>query len=214
MYIAHELAYILIHFINSHYELIWCISYYEIVCIMNSRYDDAYDFILYFAPAEGNPYLNDLLGHLRQARNVNTNGRVLVGLSRERRGPHPGGAPRGQRVRCGPCVAAVSEGEWQQIWWLARSNPNSCEQVSKRLVAYIKALLVLCPYGRASDPRIAAITDAHFNTALASPNILPDVEFKAYMERKAGEFFEAYGFVAREGKSGGSGEGQHISLQS
>jgi hypothetical protein len=36
--------------------------------------------------------------------------------------------------------------------------------------------------------------------ALASLNILLDVDFKAYMERKPSEFFQAYGSVAREGK--------------
>ena len=56
------------------------------------------------------------------------------------------------------------------------------------------------PYGRPSDPLIAAIADAHFNQALASLNVLPDVDFKAYMARKAAEFFKAYGFVAREGE--------------
>jgi hypothetical protein len=72
------------------------------------------------------------------------------------------------------------------------------------LVAYIEALLVLSPYGRPSDSRIAAIADAHFNQALASLNVLTDVDFKAYMERKAGEFFKAYGFVAREGEEAGT----------
>jgi hypothetical protein len=38
------------------------------------------------------------------------------------------------------------------------------------------------------------------NTTLASLDILADVEFKAYMELKAGEFSQAYGFVTREGK--------------
>jgi hypothetical protein len=86
----------------------------------------------------------------------------------------------------------VSEGEQQQLWRLASSDPTSCAQVSKRLVAYIKALLVLSPYGRPSDSRIAAIADAHFNQALASLNVLTDVDFKADMERKAGESFKAY----------------------
>jgi hypothetical protein len=100
------------------------------------------------------------------------------------------------------------------------------------LVAFIKALLVLSPYGRPSDSRIAAIADAHFNQALASLNVLMDVNFKAYMEHKAGEFFKAYGFVAREGEeddeaaaaaaaaaavateASGGGGGQHTLLQS
>jgi hypothetical protein len=70
------------------------------------------------------------------------------------------------------------------------------------LVAYIEALLVQSPYGRPSDSCIAAIADAHFNQALASLNVLTDFDFtgKAYMERTAGEFFKAYGFVAREGE--------------
>jgi hypothetical protein len=34
------------------------------------------------------------------------------------------------------CGAAVFEGEQQQILQLARSNPTSCAQISKRLVAY------------------------------------------------------------------------------
>jgi hypothetical protein len=105
-----------------------------------------------------------------------------------------------QHVRHRRCAAAVSEGEQQQLWLLARSDPTLCAQVSKRLVAYIEAHLVLSPYGRPSDSRIAAIADAHFNQALASLNVLTDVDFKAYMERKAGWFFKAYGFVAREGE--------------
>jgi hypothetical protein len=70
------------------------------------------------------------------------------------------------------------------------------------LVAYtdIETVLVLSPYEMPSDQRIAAIADAHFNTALANLKILPDVDFKAYIERKAGKFFQAYGFVAREGE--------------
>jgi hypothetical protein len=47
---------------------------------------------------------------------------------------------------------------------------------------------------------VIADAAAHFKTALASLNILLDVEFKAYMKHKAGEFFQAYGFVPREGK--------------
>ncbi len=55
-----------------------------------------------------------------------------------------------------PFAAAVSESEWQQIlvWWLkwlTHNNPTSCAQVSKRLVAYIKALLVFSPYERPYD---------------------------------------------------------------
>jgi hypothetical protein len=59
----------------------------------------------------------------------------------------------------------VFEGGLQQIWQLAHSNSTSCAQVSKRLVAYIEALLVLSPYWslRPSDLRIAAIADARFN---------------------------------------------------
>jgi hypothetical protein len=105
-----------------------------------------------------------------------------------------------QRVRRRRCAAAVSEGELQQLWRLAHSNPTFCAQVSKRLVAYIEALLVLSPYWRPSDSRIATIADAHFNQALASLNVLTDVDFKAYMDRKAGEFFKAYGFVALDGE--------------
>jgi hypothetical protein len=57
----------------------------------------------------------------------------------------------------------VSEGEQQQIWRLARSNPTSCAQISKRLVAYnmIAALFVLSPYCRLLYYLcIVAITDA------------------------------------------------------
>jgi hypothetical protein len=103
-------------------------------------------------------------------------------------------SPRRSSQSC----AAVFEGERQQILLLVSSNPTSCAQVSKRLVAYIKALLVLSPYGKPSDSLIVASTDAHFNLALASLNILLDVEFKAYMEHKTGEFFQAYGFVATD----------------
>ena len=80
----------------------------------------------------------------------------------------------------------MSEGERQQQWRLAHSNHTSCAQVSKRLVAYIEALLVLSPYGRPSDSRIAAIADAHFNQALASLNVLTDVDFKAYINETQG----------------------------
>jgi hypothetical protein len=41
--------------------------------------------------------------------------------------------------------------------WLARSKPTSWAQASKRLVAYIEALLVLSPYWRPSYSRIVAI---------------------------------------------------------
>ena len=68
------------------------------------------------------------------------------------------------------------------------------------MVAYtdIETLLVLSPYEMPSDQRIAAIADAHFNTALANLKILLDVDFKAYIERKAGKFFQAYGFVEED----------------
>jgi hypothetical protein len=46
----------------------------------------------------------------------------------------------------------------------------------------------------------AAITDAHFNQALACLNVLPDSESKAYTGRKAYKFFKYYGFVAQESK--------------
>jgi hypothetical protein len=162
----------------------------------------AYDFIPFYAMAEGNPYLNNLFWVIYDRLATFTQMGACLMSSAERRSPHPGGVPRGQRVRRRRCAAAVSAGERQQLsrWRLAHSNPTSCAQVSKRLVAYIKALLVLSPYGRPSDSSIAAIADAHFNQALASLNVLPDVYFKAYMERKAGEFFKAYGFVAREGE--------------
>ena len=65
------------------------------------------------------------------------------------------------------------------------------------MVADIEALLVLSPYARPADSRIAAIADAHFQTCLASLSILKDVDFKAYMARKADEFFTTYGFIAR-----------------
>jgi hypothetical protein len=138
------------------------------------------DFIPFFAPAGGwwrQPVRQrPLLGHLRQARNIYANGRVLIVLSQERCGPHPRRVSRSQRVRCRRCAAS---GELHQIWWFARSNPTSCAQVSKRLVSYVEGLLVLSPYWKPSDTRIAAIADAHFITALASLNILPDVDFKA-----------------------------------
>jgi hypothetical protein len=56
----------------------------------------------------------------------------------------------------------VFEGEQQQIWLLARNNPTSCTQVSKRSVAYFAALMipgliVLSPYWRPFDSCIAAI---------------------------------------------------------
>jgi hypothetical protein len=65
-----------------------------------------------------------------------------------------------QHVRCLPCAAAMFEGELQQIWRLACSNPTSCAQVSKLLVSYIEALLVLSPYGGSSDAHIAATAAA------------------------------------------------------
>ncbi len=46
-----------------------------------------------------------------------------------------------------------SEGERQQIWRPAHNNPASCAQISKRLVAYIEALLVLSPYEMERSPR-------------------------------------------------------------
>ncbi len=39
---------------------------------------------------------------------------------------------------------------------------------------------------------------------LASLNVVTDVDFKVYMERKAGEFFKAYGFVTLEGEEDGN----------
>jgi hypothetical protein len=107
-------------------------------------------------------------------------------------------AVNAERVSCCCCTALVFKGELQQIWLLARSNLTSCTQVSKRLVAYFEALIVISPHWRPSDLRIAAIADAHFNTCLANLCILLDVEFKAYMEHKAGNFFKAYCFVAQE----------------
>ena len=93
--------------------------------------------------------------------------------------------------------ACLKVSERTRIWWLTRSNQRTCAQVSKHLVAYIEALLVLSPYARPADSRIAAIADAHFQTCLASLSILKDADFKAYMARKADEFFTTYGFVAR-----------------
>jgi hypothetical protein len=50
------------------------------------------------------------------------------------------------------------------------------------LLTFIKALPLLIPYWRPSDSHIAAIADAHCNTALASLNILPDFKSKVYIE--------------------------------
>jgi hypothetical protein len=60
--------------------------------------------------------------------------------------------------------------EFRSIWRLARidSTSSSRSKVSKRLVAYIEALIVLSLYGKPSNLRIAAIADAHFNTCLGS----------------------------------------------
>jgi hypothetical protein len=52
------------------------------------------------------------------------------------------------------------EGELQLIWWLLHSVPTSSAQVSKRLVAYIEALLVFSPYRMPSNSRIVAIANA------------------------------------------------------
>jgi hypothetical protein len=45
---------------------------------------------------------------------------------------------------------------------------------------------------------IAAITDAHFQQCLTNLSVLTDVDFKAYMQHTAGQFFRTYGFVAQE----------------
>jgi hypothetical protein len=58
---------------------------------------------------------------------------------------------------------------------------------------------------------VIADSAAHFKTALASLSILLDVEFKAYMKHKAGEFFQAYGFVPLDGKE--DIEGAQLLLQ-
>ena len=115
--------------------------------------------ISYHAPAEGNPYLNDLFWVIYDRLATFTQMGATFTMSSAERGVAltQEEFPGGQRVRGRRCAAAVSEGERQQLWRLARSNPTSCAQVSKRLVAYIEALLVLSPYGRPSDPRIAAI---------------------------------------------------------
>jgi hypothetical protein len=76
----------------------------------------AYDFLTYSALAKGHQYLNNLFWAIYGRLTTFTqNGRVLIVLGREWRDPHPGGVPLGQRVRCRPCAATVSEGERQQI---------------------------------------------------------------------------------------------------
>jgi enoyl-CoA hydratase/carnithine racemase len=54
---------------------------------------------------------------------------------------------------------------------------------------YSEALVILSPLTK-SDWRIAAIAEAHFNQFLVDLGILPDVKYKANLERKAGKFFK------------------------
>ena len=54
---------------------------------------------------------------------------------------------------------------------------------------YIKPLIVLSLYRRPSDLSIAAIEEAQFMQFLVDVGVLPDAEYKAYLElnlRKAG----------------------------
>jgi hypothetical protein len=125
----------------------------------------AYDFIPFLYTCWRQPVpQRPPLGHLRQACNVHADGRALVFSCRERFGPHPGRVPRGPlpALHCGRVWRWAAEQREQQIWLLVRSNPTSCAQDFKRLVASITALLILSPYGRPSRAysRIVAIEDA------------------------------------------------------
>lgn len=76
---------------------------------------------------------------------------------------------------------------------------KECMVVSKNLVAYIEALLVLCPYYKAGDPRIAGLADAQYSRRLTNLNTAPDEVFKAYMKRKLDEFYKTVGPVPPSG---------------
>ena len=134
----------LIHSTND-YTILCIIRYFEFIVCFN----DMTTFPL-VAHAEGNPYLNNLSWVIYDKLSM------IIQIDAYC-GPHPGRAPCCQRVHCPGCAAAVFEGELQQILQLACSNPTSCEQVSKHLVVYIIALIVLSPYRRPSNLRLIAI---------------------------------------------------------
>jgi hypothetical protein len=171
MYVSYEFVYLLfISWIHIHVVALWIYFKYFIPWISTYYAFTAWfmHMISYplFAPAEGNPYLNDLVWVIYETTTSSQCSRkwARTRCSRLReassRRSSPCQFPRGQRVRCRRCAAAVFEGERQQIWRSARSNSTFCAQVSKRLVTYIEALLFLRPYGRPSEMRIVAIADA------------------------------------------------------
>jgi hypothetical protein len=186
---------------------------YSLFCTTNCR---CFEFKLWILiwfhtfslkPAEGNSYSKDLFWvSYDKPATFHANGRVRVGLGRESCGPHQGRVPAvNASVAFNSPWHCRRVWRWaatvEQIWLLAHSKPTSCAQVSKRLVAYIKILIVLSPYGRTSASRIAAIADAHFRQSWQTLASVWTLTLKAHwhMERKAGKFFTAYGFVAREG---------------
>jgi hypothetical protein len=77
-------------------------------------------------------------------------------------------------------------------------------QMSKSFVAYIETLIVLSPYWKAADARVASIAKEQFAKRLKSLEKVPDKEFAAYMRRKAGEFYAAYGLGPRGAAADGA----------
>jgi hypothetical protein len=97
-----------------------------------------------------------------QASHVHAIGSILVGLGRERYGPHQPWPTRPRLLPALRCCSIWSLIELQQILQLARNNHTSCVQVSKLLVAYIVALIVISPYSSTGGPLtcIVSIADA------------------------------------------------------
>ena len=67
----------------------------------------------------------------------------------------------------------------------------ACPKLSKNLIAYLEALLVLTPYYRSADPRAQGHGDTQFNTALKDLNAVGQAPFKEYLARKLGEWYTA-----------------------
>ena len=105
-----------------------------------------------------------LLGHLRQARNVHAQLRVLGGLGRERRGLTgltQEEFPAVNASVAGCCADAFFE-VWHGTWHAATLPPERrfSSAWSPTLQGCNVGGLVLSPYGRSSDSRIVAIADA------------------------------------------------------
>jgi hypothetical protein len=136
--------------------------------------------------------------HLQQASNLHANGCVLTGLCKERCGHCPHRATKS--VPSAAFTASVGCFALQLCLKasckLAHNDPTSCTQLSKRLVTYSStsqpssSLAPTGPQPEAScHSSIAEIAGAHFKRCLANVSILLDIDLKAYMGRKAGEFF-------------------------